>query len=602
MPSSGPAVPPVRAPGLSVVVPVHDGERTVGRAVDSLLAQAGVDLEVVVVDDGSTDASASVAAKTGDPRVRMLRRHRAGVAAARNAGVAAARHAIVAFLDADDEVLPGWAVALTGALADPRAGLASCGIRRAGADGAGTEVLPRPLGPAFGGITASYLAGTFAVRRSLFDHAGGYRTDLRFGEGFELGLRLARSLAEAGLTAVAIDAPLAVWHVDAPRRHHPEALLASAELVLREHADAFALDPRLRSDHHAVAGVNAARLGDLRAARRHLLAAVRHQPSPRTAGRFVAATVPALARRVWPAPATPPPRHRAPGATRPLGTAPTATVVIACYDGGEHLVEQVRALAPQLRPGRSELLLADNGSTDGSAAAAASAGGPLVRVVPASGRRGQCHARNTGAAAGTGEVLLFLDQDDRVQPGYLDAMLGALRVHPLVAARLAVDALNDPVTRASRSLAQASGLGEGLHPWAYACTLGIDRVLFEAVDGFDEDLSTAEDVDLCYRLQERYEVELHWVPDAVVDYRFRPGRRATFAQGRKYGAGAADIYLRHRRHGLRPDPPARVIRQWVGLARWLVSTDPCRRRQAQFLTGARLGRLEGSLRRGVWFP
>lgn len=594
------ATPPEAS--LSVVVPVHDGEGTVGRALASLLAQSGVDLEVVVVDDGSTDASAAVAAGTGDPRVRVLRQGHTGVSAARNAGVAAAGGAIVAFLDADDEVLDGWASALTGALADRGAGLASCGTFRAGAHGGREEVLPRPLGPAFGGITASFLAGTFAVRRSLFDRVGGYRRDLRFGEGFELGLRLSRALRAAGLDAVTVASPLAVWHFDAPRRHHPEALLASAELVLREHAAALALDPALRADHHAVAGVNAAKLGDLRSARRHFAAAARHRPSARAAARLGASAVPAVARRVWTPPAGPPGRGRAPAAGRPLDSTPTATVVIACRDGGAQLVEQVTALAPQLRPGRSELVLADNGSTDGSPAAAAAAGGPLVRVVAAAGRRGQCHARNAGAAAGTGEVLLFVDQDDRVRPGYLDAMVGALRAHPFVAARLAVDVLNDPVTRASRSLAQTSGLGQGLYPWAYGCTLGIDRGLFESVGGFDEDLTTAEDVDLCYRLQERYEVDLHWVPDAVVDYRLRTGRRATFAQGRSYGSGAADIYVRHRRHGLRPEAPARVVRQWAGLARWLVSRDPCRRRQALFLTGARLGRLEGSLRRRVWFP
>lgn len=587
---------------LSVVVPVHNGSRTIERAIGSVLAQTGVEIEVVVVDDGSTDGSATVAASSGDGRVRVVRQVQAGVSVARNRGVRESRAPVVAFLDADDEVLPGWAASLLGALVEANVGMASCGVHREAEDRSVTVLLPEPLGPAFSQITARFLAGSFAVRRPVFDHAGGYRPELRFGEGFEFGLRLARCLADQGLRAAVVPAPLAVWHRETGRTHHPASLLTSAEAVLQRHAATLASDRVLLADHHAVAGVNAARLDDLGAARRHLFAAARNHPVPKAWGRFAIAAVRPLANRVWPITVDSIPRLPAPVADRPLLATPMLTVVIACYQGGEQLIEQVRAISPQLRAGRSELVLADNGSTDGSVSAAIAAGGPLVRSVPAQGQRGQSHARNKGAAAGRGEVLLFVDQDDRVQPTYLDSMLRALQDHPFVAARMDVDALNDPITRASRDLAQMTGLGKGLYPWAYGCTLGMDRNLFDAVGGFDEDLATAEDVDLCYRIQERFAIEPRFVPDAVVDYRFRSGRRQSFLQGMSYGRGGADIYLRHRRFGLRPDPPGRVGRQWVGLLRWLVAADASKRRRALFLSGARLGRLAGSWRRRVWFP
>ncbi|GAB6066995.1 hypothetical protein JCM13664_03130 [Methylothermus subterraneus] len=90
---------------FSVVIAVHNGERTLKRAIDSILAQTLPPREVIVVDDGSTDASAEIATGYGAP-VRVLRQQNRGAAAARNAGVAAAQSAWVAFLDADDYYYP----------------------------------------------------------------------------------------------------------------------------------------------------------------------------------------------------------------------------------------------------------------------------------------------------------------------------------------------------------------------------------------------------------------------------------------------------------------------------------------------------------------
>lgn len=589
-------------PLLAVIIPVHDGQATIRRAVESVLAQSGVDLEVVVVDDGSSDDSAAAAADAGDDRVRVLRQRQGGTAVARNAGVAVSEAPIIAFLDADDEALPGWAEALTGAMAEPGIALASVGLRRRQPDGSESVLAPRPLGPAYCGITAQFLAGAFAVRRSLFDEVGGYRVDLRFGENFELGLRLAKSLAGAGLAAAVDGRPLAIWNTSEGRSYHPEILLASAEGLLAAHGDSLAADPKLLADHHAVAGVNAARLGDSRRARRHFLAAVRARPTVTALGRLAVAVLPPLRRRTWAPTRSALPRLPPPSMPITAGRLPRASVVIACYDGGDLLLEQVKAVAEQLGDGESELILADNGSTDGSVAAVAGLDLPHVRVVAATGRRGQGHARNVGATAGRYDVVVFLDQDDLVRTGYLDAMRRALAQRPFVAARMAVDRLNDPVTARSRTPTQVAKLGEGLFPWAYGSTLGIHRPLFEAVGGFDETLVNGEDVDLCFRLQERFAVELALVDDAVLDYRLRSGWRTLFRQGRTYGRSGPEVYLRHRRYGLRRDPLRRVLRLWAGLARQTMSKDRGRRWEAAFVIGARLGRLEGSVKRRVWYP
>src|SRR5438067_9612199 len=87
---------------VSAVIPVHNGENFLAQAVESVLDQTRPVLEVVVVDDGSTDGTAAVAQGFGAP-VRHIPQAQSGVSAARNRGVREARGNLVAFLDHDDE-------------------------------------------------------------------------------------------------------------------------------------------------------------------------------------------------------------------------------------------------------------------------------------------------------------------------------------------------------------------------------------------------------------------------------------------------------------------------------------------------------------------
>jgi glycosyltransferase involved in cell wall biosynthesis len=95
-------------PAVSVIVPTWNRAHLLGASVRSVLAEGErVDLELIVVDDGSTDGTAAMLAGFGDARVRVLVRPHEGIAAARNAGVAAARAPVIAFHDSDDVALPG---------------------------------------------------------------------------------------------------------------------------------------------------------------------------------------------------------------------------------------------------------------------------------------------------------------------------------------------------------------------------------------------------------------------------------------------------------------------------------------------------------------
>ena len=93
-------------PEVSVVIPTYNAARYVGQAVDSVLAQTFRDVEVIVVDDGSTDDTANLIRELGPP-VRYLHQENQGVSVARNRGLAESTGRYVAFLDADDTWLPG---------------------------------------------------------------------------------------------------------------------------------------------------------------------------------------------------------------------------------------------------------------------------------------------------------------------------------------------------------------------------------------------------------------------------------------------------------------------------------------------------------------
>jgi glycosyltransferase involved in cell wall biosynthesis len=128
-----------RAPQISVIVPVHDVAAHIGACLRSLRSQTFDDFEVIVVDDGSGDASAARAreAMAGDARFRLLGQSHAGLSVARNAGLAEARGEFIAFVDGDDRVMPDFLGRMLGALEETGGDWVACALRYVLADGTG---------------------------------------------------------------------------------------------------------------------------------------------------------------------------------------------------------------------------------------------------------------------------------------------------------------------------------------------------------------------------------------------------------------------------------------------------------------------------------
>lgn len=178
---------------ISVIIPTYNRAREVGAAIDSALAQTRAALEIIVVDDGSADETADVLARYGE-RIRVVRQHNQGVAAARNAGIAAARGDLLAFLDSDDAWLPRKLELQAARIeADPGLGLVHCG-----ADFAGTGIR---LDGLEGSVAAEILrldrsvivahgSGVMVPRR-VAGEVGGFDARMRVSEDWDFCYRVA---------------------------------------------------------------------------------------------------------------------------------------------------------------------------------------------------------------------------------------------------------------------------------------------------------------------------------------------------------------------------------------------------------------------------
>lgn len=121
----------MRNPEVTVVIPVYNTENLLNRCVESVANQSLEDIEIILVDDGSTDSSLALCREWAkrDKRIKVIEKENGGLSSARNAGVSAASAPFVGFVDSDDFVEPDMFKQLFRSLEDRSADLAICGIR-----------------------------------------------------------------------------------------------------------------------------------------------------------------------------------------------------------------------------------------------------------------------------------------------------------------------------------------------------------------------------------------------------------------------------------------------------------------------------------------
>jgi len=278
------------------------------------------------------------------------------------------------------------------------------------------------------------------------------------------------------------------------------------------------------------------------------------------------------------------------------------SVIVPLRDAAGYVERQLRALQVQHCPCPVELLVVDNGSVDGGPERVRTLGAALglrLTLLRTGRAAGINVARNHGVAHASGELLVFCDADDEVDPGWLAALVAAAPTAHLLGGALDEVRLNESLRWQRPPMPSgAAPTALGFLPFAPGANLAVWADVVAELGGFDERFRAGNcDVELSFRAQ-LAGYRLAHVPDAVVAYRHRPSAAGLFSQFRAYGRAEPLLWASYRDAGLRRDPPLRVARRWAGLAlgplqlrsaaaggRWLATA------------GFSLGRVEGSIAR-----
>lgn len=260
-------------PLFSVILPTRNRSTLLTRAVASVLHQTSPEFELLIVDDGSDDATPAVAAAIEDHRVRVLwQGQHQGVAAARNRAAREARGTWLTFLDDDDEYFPGYLERMKDAVAYAPAetGFAWSGIRKVRDTDQG--VLPvaddlwiptaRSLSEQPGLFLRECRIGTgcgLAVRRNVLLGLGGFDEDLPCASDAEFILRLARS---SRFTVVPEILVVVHAHEGLHRSRGTVSKSRAIQRIIERNSDVLSKDRNLWWLYHLRAGLHALKGGD----------------------------------------------------------------------------------------------------------------------------------------------------------------------------------------------------------------------------------------------------------------------------------------------------------------------------------------------------
>ncbi|MDL2401901.1 glycosyltransferase family 2 protein [Rhizobium mayense] len=241
-------------PDVSFVIAAYNAEDTLERAIDSALAQGAVSMEVIVVDDCSSDNTPAIAGNHADPRVRLVAMPRnGGPAAARNAGLDAARGRWVAVLDSDDALRPDRMARLIARAEKAEAQIVvdNLDIIR-GEDAAASTMFPEAVLTRLPVLTlAKFISSNmifhsehnFGYMKPVFERAFLEKHRLRFDQSLRIGedyIFLASALARGGVCAVEPTAGYLYYIREGSisrvlKRDHVEAMIAADRTFFADH-------------------------------------------------------------------------------------------------------------------------------------------------------------------------------------------------------------------------------------------------------------------------------------------------------------------------------------------------------------------------------
>jgi O-antigen biosynthesis protein len=229
----------------------------------------------------------------------------------------------------------------------------------------------------------------------------------------------------------------------------------------------------------------------------------------------------------------------------PLAAAPKATVVVAAYNAASTLNECLSSIR-ELNYPDYETIVIDDGSTDSTSEIANRGGVRAIRVA----HNGLAAARNTGAAAATGEIVAFIDTDARADRDWLYHLVETVTRRDAVAAA-GPNFAPTPGSARAVAMAAAPGLprevraGDDRLAQLCGCNMAITKAALLKVGGFDPMFNTAgDDVDLSWRLAASDQT-LAYAPGAVVIHERRATLAAYLRQQRGYGIGEGLLFRKY---------------------------------------------------------
>jgi glycosyltransferase involved in cell wall biosynthesis len=258
------------APLVSVVMGVRNGSASLAATLDSLTSQEGVDLEIVVINDGSSDDTGALLAAraASEPRLRVLDRPGRGLTRSLIEGCQVARGTFLARQDAGDLSLPGRLLRQLRCLEEhPEASLCSTHVRLVVPEGATVRINAPEPGELADGLTGPAIHGSVMMRRSAYERAGGYRPMFYFAQDIDLWSRMVESGSHLVVPEVLYEATLSPGSISGSRRREQDAfhglivaataarrggreegpMLAEAE-ALSQHCRGSKPDPRRQAD------------------------------------------------------------------------------------------------------------------------------------------------------------------------------------------------------------------------------------------------------------------------------------------------------------------------------------------------------------------
>jgi glycosyltransferase involved in cell wall biosynthesis len=279
------------------------------------------------------------------------------------------------------------------------------------------------------------------------------------------------------------------------------------------------------------------------------------------------------------------------------------SVVIPVRNEERHLGPQLEALLAQQWDGEWEIIVVDNGSTDGTVELVKryAQDHDRLRVLVAAEKPDQSYAANRGVAAASADSVAFCDADDIVSEGWVAAMARGLADHEVVTGPNELDRLNPDWLAASRGRSIEEPLGSffGIFPLVRGNNYGVRHDVWDRIGPLDDAFAqhgVLADVEFSLRCW-RAGIEIVGLPEAVVHYRYRTGARDLLRQGWNYGSHRPKI-ARMLIDAGEPRPPRfSGWRSWVVLVATLpgVLTTNGRARWL-WVAGNRLGQVAGSIR------